>query len=379
MPTPLLMGKHPLASQSFQGVIDAVSQSIGLKDRELRYTAVNQAFSDLVGEEMEQILGKTDFDLFPEDIAEENQTEARRLLDGGEPAEREREIRGPQGSRWWRMTETPLPETDGAVNFTVWTCEDITQVKELQGKLVQFQKLESMGPLAAGIAHEINTPIGIILGYAQLLKEDAEEETDLYQGLTVIENQGKICRKIVSDLLRFSRQTESTWIAVDMNECLEEVVSVVEHIFNSDRIEIHRDFASPLPPVKGDKDKLKQVFLNLLNNARDSIDGEGDIVISTRLDQDNDEILISVTDTGTGIPSEILDRIFEPFFTTKSPGRGTGLGLSVTFGIVQEHEGKMEVQSPPWYPRGIPQGRAAGTAFIVRLPVSVDGRGNENA
>ncbi len=360
--------KAKQGSELFRVALDAIPDFVALKNKKLQYTTVNKAFCRFVFMEEKDIIGKTDLDLFPKDVAEENRKESLRVLKAGEPVEREFRTESPEGHKIWHMIEAPLTDPDGGITGVFWSGRDITQLKDLQAKIVQFQKMEGMGPLAAGIAHELNTPLGIIIGYAQLLKEDVSEDSSIHAGLEVIENQSKVCRKIVGDLLRFSRQTESQLTELDINQCIEEVVSVVEHIFNSDRISIKRDYGRSLPPIEGDKDKLKQAFLNLISNAHDAIGTDGDISISTQFDRENDEVAISFIDTGIGIPPDILDRIFDPFFTTKAVDKGTGLGLSVTFGIIQEHEGRLEVQSPPWNATSEDGMEVKGTAFIVKLP-----------
>jgi len=270
------------------------------------------------------------------------------------------------------VVKIPVRNPNGDVTGILCSGKDMTELKEIQVRLVEFQKMASIGKLAAGVAHDINTPLGIILGYAQLLLEDVPEGGDTHNDLQTIEKQCKICRKIVSDLLRFSRHTESTVALLDVNQSIEEVVSVVEHTFKLERVEIERDYYSNLPSVKGDKEKLKQVFVNLLNNAYDAIGTDGTISITTSFDNKNDEIMISVSDTGMGIPPEKIDRIFDPFYTTKPVGKGTGLGLSVTFGIIDEHGGSIEVESPPSAARGHEGEDAKGTVFIIRLPVLRD-------
>jgi len=270
------------------------------------------------------------------------------------------------------VVKIPVRNPNGDVTGILCSGKDMTELKEIQVRLVEFQKMASIGKLAAGVAHDINTPLGIILGYAQLLLEDVPEGGDTHNDLQTIEKQCKICRKIVSDLLRFSRHTESTVALLDVNQSIEEVVSVVEHTFKLERVEIERDYYSNLPSVKGDKEKLKQVFVNLLNNAYDAIGTDGTISITTSFDNKNDEIMISVSDTGMGIPPEKIDRIFDPFFTTKPVDKGTGLGLSVTFGIIDEHGGSIEVESPPSAARGHEGEDAKGTVFIIRLPVLRD-------
>jgi PAS domain S-box-containing protein len=358
--------------QLLQTILDATPDIVGLQDRELAYKAVNKAFCQFVSKEEEDIIGKTDFDIFPEDLVEKNRLENLKVMETGKSFEKQEEIKNSGGMRWLHVVKIPVNDPDGNIAGILWSGRDITELKHIQARLIQFQKMESMGPLAAGIAHELNTPLGIILGYAQLLKEDFKEDSPMHEDLGVIENQSKICRKIVGDLLRFSRQTESTLTRLDINQSIEEVVSVVEHTFKLDRVKIERDYHSDLPTVKWDKDKLKQVFVNLLNNAHDAIDTDGTINITTSFDKDNSEIMVSVADTGMGIPPEIMDRIFDPFFTTKRVDQGTGLGLSVTFGIIQEYGGRIEVQSPPWSTKGEKISDARGTVFIIHLPVLED-------
>ena len=367
------MAKKVKQQDDYLGVVlDAIPDFIAFKNRKLQYTMVNDAFCRFLFKEKKDILGKTDSDLFTKDTAEENRKGSLSVLKSGEPLEREFQTETPEGYKVWRLQETSLKDPEGNITGTLLSGKDITQFKDLQKKIVQFQKMEGMGPLAAGIAHELNTPLGIIIGYAQLLKEDASKDSSIYAGLEVIEKQGKVCRKIVGDLLRFSRQTESRLTELDINQSIEEVVSVVEHIYSSDRITIKRDYDQDLPPVQGDRDKLKQAFLNLLSNAHDAIGTDGNISIATHYDSENNEVAISFVDTGIGIPPDILDRIFDPFFTTKAVDKGTGLGLSVTFGIVQDHEGRMEVQSPPWNVTSEDGEDVRGTAFIIKIPASKD-------
>ncbi|RLB82867.1 MAG: PAS domain-containing sensor histidine kinase [Deltaproteobacteria bacterium] len=357
-------------SQLLQTILDATPDIVCLQDRESIYRAVNKAFCKFISKEEKDVIGKTDFELFPRDLAEKNHEENLRVMETGKPFERQDEVQAAKGKKWFHVVKIPVYDTDGNVTGILWSGRDITELKEIQARLVQSQKMESIGQLAAGIAHEINTPIGIILGYAQLLLEEAPEGGDIYEGLQTIEKQSKICRRIVADLLRFSRHTESTVTSVDINQCIEEVVSVVEHTFKLERVTIKRDYDANLPPVKGDKEKLKQVFVNLLNNAHDAIGTDGTITITTSFDKKNSELVISMADTGRGIPPEKIDKIFDPFFTTKAVGKGTGLGLSVTFGIIQEHGGRIEVQSPPLFSKDKEGADAGGAVFIIYLPVS---------
>jgi signal transduction histidine kinase len=225
--------------------------------------------------------------------------------------------------------------------------------------------MESIGQLAAGIAHEINTPLGIMLGYAQLSKEDVSPGTELHESLSTIEKYARISRGIVADLLRFSRHTESIKRPLDINQILNQIVAVLEHTFGLERITIARKLEGSLPLVFGDQEKLEQAFVNLLNNARDAIGSDGEVRIWTASDPAQNEVVIGVSDTGNGIPPEIRDKIFDPFFTTKGVGKGTGLGLSVTFGIVKDHGGKIDFESSCGEKDSADK---TGTTFVIRLP-----------
>ncbi|MBW1957674.1 MAG: PAS domain-containing protein [Deltaproteobacteria bacterium] len=353
-----------------QTILDGIPDFISLQDRKTVYKSINNAFCKIVGKKKDEIVGKTDFDLFPWKQAQIYHQENLAIFDTGKPLIKEDKISSPKGEKWLHMVKIPVFEADGNVAGLLCSGRDITELKRVQEHLTQAQKMESVGQLAAGIAHEINTPLGIILGYAQLLLEDVDEDGQIYADIKTIEKQTKICRKIVADLLRFSRRMESIVTSLDINQSIEEVVAVVEHTFKLERVIIERNYGSSLPSIMGDKDKLKQVFVNLLNNAHDAIENDGVITITTRFNEDNNELIISVADTGIGISSENVEKIFDPFFTTKGVGKGTGLGLSVTFGIIKEHGGTIEVQSPPGFAKKKNSEDKPGAVFIIHLPVS---------
>ncbi|MEA3438558.1 MAG: ATP-binding protein, partial [Thermodesulfobacteriota bacterium] len=292
------------------------------------------------------------------------------ILKSGKPMVKESNISGLNGSKWLHMVKIPVYEADGKMSGLLCSGRDITELKRIQEQLAQAQKMESIGQLVAGIAHEINTPMGIVLGYAQLLLEEEKPKSQAYNDLKIIEKQTRICKKIVADLLRFSRRTESSMKPLNINDTIEDVLSVVEHTFKLDRVSIDRRLDTDLPAIVGDKEKLKQAFINLVNNAFDAIRGEGKITISTHYNVQLDEVIISVVDTGQGIPPGKIDRIFDPFYTTKPVGKGTGLGLSVTFGIIQEHNGTIEVESPPLIAINEKTENSQGTLFAIHLPVS---------
>jgi len=355
--------------QLFQTILDATPDFVSLQDRQLVYRAANKAFCKIIGRRETQVAGKTGFDIFPQQQAEIYRREDLAILETGKSLIKENKINQSSGKKWLHMVKLPVYDTDGKIDGLLCSGRDITEFKKVQEQLTQAQKMESIGQLIAGIAHEINTPVGIILGYAQLLLEEVDSQSQNYQDLKTIEKQAKICRKVVSDLLRFSRHTDSTMEYVNLNETIEEVLSVVEHTFKLEHVSFVRDFDPDVQQIMGDKEKLKQAIINLVNNAFDAINSDGHITVTTRYDHRADEALIRIADTGSGISPEIIDKIFDPFFTTKPVDKGTGLGLSVTFGIIQEHGGKIEVESPPLLLKSNKQNDSHGTEFVIHLPV----------
>ncbi len=247
--------------------------------------------------------------------------------------------------------------------------KDLTRVRTMMEQLASSEKMASVGQMAAGVAHEINTPLGVILGYAQLMMDDFSPDSEEGQSLEVIERQTKACRKIVADLLKFSRQSESARENLSLNEVLEDVLAVTEHSLNMDHIFVERDFEEDLPEIVGDTAKLRQVFVNFINNAHHAMEKQegGKLFISTYYERESNRVVATVRDTGTGIADDVRSKIFDPFFTTKPVGKGTGLGLSVSYGIIQEHEGVIEVESPVQ----IAGKEVKGTAFHVKLPAAL--------
>ena len=355
-----------------QTILDAIPDFVTLQDRQTVYRSVNKAFCDIVNKRKDEIIGKTAFDLFSREKAEQYHREDQIIFDTGQPLAKESKIPGLKNTKWLHVVKIPVFEDDGNIVGLLCSGRDITELKRVQEQLTQSQKMEAVGQLTAGIAHEINTPLGIILGYTQILLDDVEPESQIHADLEIIEKHSKICRKIVSDLLRFSRHTESTITLLDLNQSIEESIQVMEHTFKLDMIIINRNYGLNLPHVKGDKDKFSQIFINLLGNAHDAIGTDGTINIKTDYDKNNDELIVFVGDTGSGISPEKIDRIFDPFYTTKSIGKGTGLGLSVTFGIIKDFGGSIEVESPPSDKINKEFNSPQSTVFIIRLPAISD-------
>ena len=356
-----------------QMILDAIPDFISLQDHEGRYVSVNRAFCEMLNKNKEDIIGRVNNDLFSKTLAEHYDQEDKSILETKVPLVKENRVAGAKGLTWLHVVKIPVSKETDRVKGLVCSGRDITQLKAVQEQLTHAQKMESVGRLAAGVAHEINTPLGIILGYAQLLLEDVEKDGQIYKDVVTIVKQTKNCSKIVADLLNFSRPGKSNIMVFNINEAIEEVLGVVEHTFSLNHVIVKHDYQKDPLLMRGDKEKLKQVFINLLNNAFDAIKENGSICINTEPGNTQDEIKISISDTGHGIAKEDISKIFEPFYTTKGPDKGTGLGLSVTFGIIKEHNGTIKVFSPPLSGKK----EDGGTQFIVVLPSNLNTKKGE--
>ncbi len=233
------------------------------------------------------------------------------------------------------------------------------ELEAAQSQLVHTEKIASLGRMAAGVAHEINNPLAGILIYAELLQRDLAADDAHRENLEVIINQTMRCQQIVNRLLDFSRLTLGPRKLFDVNDVMQRCVELISHQAFFHNIKVIRDLDPLLPQIVGDPGQLQQVFTNLLLNAADAMAGQGQITIASRPTLNHDGVVLTFTDTGTGIPPEIRDKIFEPFFTTKPPGKGTGLGLSIVYGVIQRHDGTIEADSSP----------GGGTSFTIRLPL----------
>ena len=234
-------------------------------------------------------------------------------------------------------------EASGATVGTIVIVEDVTARVQLEEQLRISEKMASIGLLAAGVAHEVNTPLTGISSFTQMLLEGADPQDPRTRLLEKIERQTFRAAKIVNGLLTLSRPASSDRALVDINIIIADVVALLEHQFETHRIRVRRDLCESPAMVLGQEHKLQQVFLNLFLNARDAMPKGGWLSVSTRLDAG--KVVAEVSDTGSGIPSEYLARIYDPFFTTKAIGQGTGLGLSITYGIVREHDGGIDCDS----------------------------------
>jgi PAS domain S-box-containing protein len=255
----------------------------------------------------------------------------------------------------------PLVSRDFTTVGRIILVDDITDRTELEGQLAQAEKLSSIGLLAAGVAHEVNTPLAVISSYTQMLTKQVRGDDRLSPLLEKITQQTFRASEIVNGLLNFSRTGTTEFRETDLNAIIRDTLTLIEHQFKTSQVALDAALMPDLPPILGNAGKLQQVFLNLFLNAKDAMAGGGTLRIATEV---NGHVSVAISDTGSGIAPDHLQRIYDPFFTTKSAPkqgerRGTGLGLAVTYGIIQEHAGKIHVESQV----------GAGTTFYLEFPL----------
>jgi PAS domain S-box-containing protein len=344
-----------------ESIVESINVGLLALDLDGRITRCNSALEEILEVRRDTSVGQFVEDLFAEDFAET----LRQVL----------------GTAGWRLSElrhiyklhtatragrslvlniaiAPLrsdsPDTTGALVVL----EDVTARTRLEEQLMQREKLSSIGLLAAGVAHEVNTPLTGVSSYTQMLLGMLPETDPKHALLQKVRRQADRASNIVNNLLNFSRTGGATeFNELDLHRVLDDTLQLLEPQLRRNQIELARDYDSSLPKVFGNAGKLQQVFTNLLLNARDAIPEGGCITLRTTT-SDEGSVIIEVSDTGIGIAPENVAKIYDPFFTTKGVGRGTGLGLAVSYGIVQEHSGHIAVQSLP--------GR--GTTFRITLP-----------
>ena len=236
------------------------------------------------------------------------------------------------------------------------------ELQDAQLQLLQSEKMSSLGKLAAGVAHEINNPLGGILIYSNLLIEEMEDSDPKREDLKRIADEATRCKEIVKSLLEFARQTGPKMEPIDINRAINEGLFFLENQAAFLNIEIIQKLDLTLPLIEGNSSQLKQVFMNIMVNAAEAMEGRGALTVTTALQPENNSVLIEFSDTGKGIPPEYISKIFDPFFTTKEVGKGTGLGLSLSYGVIEQHKGKIDVKSEV----------GGGTCFVIELPAKHD-------
>jgi len=409
----------------YYSLVETLPQSILRKDLEGRFTFANKRFCGELGRSLDDIVGKTDYDFFPEELAAKYRADDRRVIESGRILDVVEEHITPQGETLHvQVMKTALLDSDGkpiGVQGIFW---DVTAriradeqlreknselaemarsehqaheaLKQAQSLLVQNEKLASLGHLVAGVAHEINNPLSFVSNNVAVIERDLRDlltlirlyrqgddavlASDAALSEQILEVSDRIdlnyclenfprlidrtreglrrIERIVKELRLFARVDEGEWNEVDLNPGIESSINMVKGYAKKKGVHIVMDLGA-LPAVRCRAARIHQVILNLLTNAIDACDENGEVRVRTETESDELGVRIDIDDNGCGISPAIRERIFDPFFTTKPLGQGTGLGLSISYGIVQEQNGWIDVQSTPGH----------GTCFSVHLPI----------
>jgi two-component system NtrC family sensor kinase len=347
-------------------IIDSLPLGLYVIDREYQIRAWNRKReTGTQGVSREEALGRGVFEVIDRQPRDLLQKEFDRVFATGEIQQVEMESATTGEPRHYRITKIPMRLDGDEISHVITIGEDVTAWRQAQQRLTQTEKLAALGQLAAGVMHEINNPLATILACSEALalrlddlppgERHAQEEY-----IKIIDTEVQRCRRIVDGLLDFSRPKSGHKRTVDINAVIEQTLFLLKHHERFKRLSVERQLGTGLGAPLADAERLIQCFMALMLNALDAMNARGLLTVRTGPNPNRgDEILIEFIDTGTGISQDDLSKIFEPFFTTKPQGRGTGLGLSVAYGIVEDHRGRIEVESQV----------GVGSNFKVYLPV----------
>ncbi|MHB9155101.1 MAG: PAS domain S-box protein [Endomicrobiales bacterium] len=349
-----------------QDLIDAMPLPVFYKDRRGAFIGCNRSFEKLTGMKKDQLIGSTAREAAPAGIVERDLDEDERILAGRSSVSYELALKDSDGaSRAVIVNKAIFLNHDGTVGGLIGTISDITDRKRaekereaMQLQLLQSGKMAALGHLAAGVAHELNNPLTIIIGDSQYLREDesfGEAVKDIASG---IDEAAQRCKKIISDMLEFSRGREIDLSDCPVHDVLDHALRLASYLAEFKKATVERRYDPLLPLIKASKSRLEQVFLNVINNAVQAMPEGGTLSISTRI-KDANTVEIAFSDTGAGILPENLQKVFDPFFSTKP--KGTGLGLPVSYNIIRQHGGDVRVSS---------RGPGSGATFTITLPVN---------
>ncbi len=342
-----------------ESILESTSVGLVALDPQGRIESWNSSMERLTGRSRQDALSHRLEQVFPEDLAA--QLEARRLDEQQSFLYKHYLVRAQARPVVANIALTPLVSKQGQPIGRLLIFDDITDRVQLEDQLQQAEKLSSIGLLAAGVAHEVNTPLAVISNYAQMLAKQLSGDDPRAGLVEKIVRQTFRASEIISGLLNFSRTGSAELGDVHLNRIVRDTLTLLEPQLRSAQVAVLTELDDSLPPIHGDSGKLQQVLVNLFFNARDAMPQGGRLTVRTRVHaiDGGGRVRVEVADTGVGIGADHLSKIYDPFFTTKTTGRGTGLGLAITYGIMQEHSGSIQVRTQP--------GR--GTTFILEFPL----------
>ena len=350
--------------EQYKSVVENAKDFIFLLDDTGSVISANTAAARALGIPAAGIKGKCLVDYFSQEDARPLLTQVLDVVEGRKSTEGKSAVRIKDRVYWLSTHFVPVFGEDGrTVDRIMVMARDITERQRMEEQLYQTEKLASLGTLSAGVAHEINNPLGVILGFTEILLDRIPPESKEYELLKTIERQGLNAKRIVEKLMTYTRQPAKQEEFTDLNKDIEMVTSLLQNNLLTNKVDLDLRLARDLPRVHGDSGELQQVFINLVNNAVAAMPEGGKLSIITRINPYNQMVEAIFADSGTGIPKEIADRIFDPFFTTKKAGEGTGLGLSVSYAIVNKSGGNLSFETRLQND----DGNSQGTTFFVSL------------
>jgi two-component system NtrC family sensor kinase len=342
--------------------IDSLPVGLYVIDRDFRIVMWNRKREiGTQGLRRSEVIGRPVFDVLHRQPEADLRAEFDRVFDAGETTEGEQEVSLGDEVRTYRTTRLPMRIDGTEISHVITIGEDVTETRAIQVVMHQTEKLAAVGQLAAGVMHEINNPLATIGACVAAITSrlGTTAEPVVLEYLDIIESEVIRCTNIVDGLLDFSRvgRTGEQIGVTDLNQLLDRTLYLLKHHQRFRRLVVHRDLAAALPPVMGNAERLIQAAMAILLNAADAMGGRGSVTIVTR--HEAPWVVAELSDDGPGIPADVLPKIFEPFFTTKGPTRGTGLGLAICYGIIADHNGRLDVRSEPGH-----------TTFRIALPVA---------
>jgi two-component system NtrC family sensor kinase len=344
-------------------IIDSLPLGIYVIDREYRIVLWNRKReTGTQGLRRDQALGRRVFDVLTRYPMEDLKAEYDSIFETGELVQRDQVVELSGEARVFRQTKIPMRLDGSAISHVITIGEDMTERRLAEARILQSEKLAALGQLAAGVMHEINNPLATIGACVAAIEARLDTpDSTVEEYLDIIEREVHRCTRIVDQLLDFSRprSLRPSRVPTDVHELLQETLLLLKHHQRFKKLSVVQEFAPDLPRAVVDGERIIQAFMAIMLNAADAMDRGGTLRIRTGANGSRgDEVMVEFADTGGGIPAEALDKIFEPFYTTKPPGRGTGLGLTICYGILEENGGRITVESQP----------GLGTTFRLYVP-----------